>query len=136
MLIHYTGWFYSTYLPTNRLGKIFWYTANPHFTASWGHTAPKNNFSEFICGRWYSSTGDDLKNAFIVKMDVWSSLADNWDLDEFFETFIWWYRWYIYSSKADDNHLCRPIIIPSGWLSSAVVDYDPQWLNIISSGWL
>jgi hypothetical protein len=25
---------------------------------------PKKTFSEFICGRWYSSTGDDLKNAF------------------------------------------------------------------------
>jgi hypothetical protein len=47
------------------------------------------------------------------------------------------------SSAADDihleqtiYHLCRPIIIPSGWLSSPVVDYDPQWLIMIPSGWI
>jgi hypothetical protein len=44
-------------------------------------------------------------------------------------------RWYIYLEQTI-YHLCRPIIIPSGWLSSPVVDYDPQWLDIISSGWL
>jgi hypothetical protein len=137
---------------------------------------PKKTFSEFICGRWYSSTGDDLKNAFSrstiqffllynspfswLKVTnnkqtlnwceklkkIWffvdyrrngcliSSLADNWDLDEFFERFICG-RWYIHLEQTI-YHLCRPIIILSGWLSTPVVDYDLQWLNMISSGWL
>jgi hypothetical protein len=63
-----------------------------------------------------------------------SSLADNWDLDEFFERFICG-RWYIHLEQAI-YHLCRPIIISSGWLSSPVVDYDPQWLIMIPSGWI
>jgi hypothetical protein len=46
-------------------------------------------------------------------------------------------RWYIqYSSRGDDIYVCRPIIILSGWLSSSMVDYHPQWLSIIYRGWL
>jgi hypothetical protein len=111
------------------------------------HSAPKKTFSEFICGRWYSSTRDDLKNAFsrstihffllynsnkinskfglinwknLVFCRLswkWMSLADNWDLVEFFERFICG-RWYI--------HLEQPIYhIYFGRLSSPVVDYNP-----------
>jgi hypothetical protein len=63
-----------------------------------------------------------------------SSLADNWDLDEFFERFICG-SWYIYLEKTI-YHLFWPIIIPSGWFFPPVVDYYPQLLNIISSSWL
>jgi hypothetical protein len=97
---------------------------------------PKKTFSEFVCGSWYSSTGDDLKNGFprstlgVINWKNWffidyrkngcliSSLADNWDLDDFFfERFICG-KWYI--SRADD-------------ISSISADYHPQWLNIISN---
>jgi hypothetical protein len=40
-------------------------TANEFLVWRWSKHAPKKTtLSEFICGRWYSSTGDDLKNAF------------------------------------------------------------------------
>jgi hypothetical protein len=67
---------------------------------------------------------DYRKNGCLV-----SSFADNWDLDEFFVIFICG-RWYIHLEQTT-YHLCRPIIIPSSWLSSPVVDYDAQWFNII-----
>jgi hypothetical protein len=115
------------------------------FEANLSFVHPKKTFSEFICGKWYSSTGDYLKKRIsrstiqfflLIKMNFWYtySLSDNWDLDEFFEIFICG-RWYIYLEQTI-YHLFRLIIIPSGLLSSPVVDYDPQWLNIISSGWL
>jgi hypothetical protein len=58
-----------------------------------------------------------------------SFLADNWDLDEFFEKFICG-RWYIHLQQTI-YHLCRPIIIPRAWLWSPVVEYHPQWLIVI-----
>jgi hypothetical protein len=72
---------------------------------------------------------DNHKNGCLI-----SSLADNGDLDTFFDRFI--------CGRCDIHleqtiyHVYRPIIIPSGWLSSPVVDYNPQCLNIISNGWL
>jgi hypothetical protein len=60
-----------------------------------------------------------------------SSLADNWDLDEFFERFICG-RWNIHLEQTI-HHLFQPIIIPSGWLWSPVVDYHPQWLSVIKN---
>jgi hypothetical protein len=58
------------------------------------------------------------------------SLADNWDLDEFFERFICG-RWYIHLEQTI-YHLFRSIIIPSGWLRSPMVEYHLQWLIVIS----
>jgi hypothetical protein len=93
----------------------------------------KNTFSEFICGRWYSCTGDDLKNAFsrstkqfLINWKICFfveyrkngclifSLADNWDLDKFKKK---------KSFTADD-------------ISSMTADYHPQWLIMVPSGWI
>jgi hypothetical protein len=120
-------------------------------------TTQKKTFSEFICSRWYSSTGDDLKTHFLYQSPfLWlkvtnnglinwiffcfvdyrknwcliSSLVDNWDLDEFLERFIRG-RWYFHLQQTI-YHLCQPIIIPSGWLSPTVVEYHLQWLIVIS----
>jgi hypothetical protein len=59
-----------------------------------------------------------------------SSLANNWDLDTFIKRFICG-RWYIHLEQTI-YHLCRPITIPSGWLSSPVVNNHPQWLIMIT----
>jgi hypothetical protein len=59
-----------------------------------------------------------------------SFFADNWDLDEFFESLICG-RWYIHLEQTI-YHLFRPIIIFSGWLWSPVVEYQLQWLIVIS----
>jgi hypothetical protein len=59
-----------------------------------------------------------------------SSLEDNWDLDGFFERFICG-RWYIHLEQTI-YHLFRPMIIPSGWLWSPVVEYHLQWLIVTS----
>jgi hypothetical protein len=40
-------------------------------------------------------------------------------------------RWYIHLEQTI-YHLCRPIIIPSGWWSSPVVEYHRQWLIVYS----
>jgi hypothetical protein len=107
---------------------------------------PKKTFSDFIWGRWYSSMGDYLKNTFsrstiqffllynspFVRLKVTNN-NKTLSLNEFFERSICG-RWYIHLEHTI-YHLCRLIIIPSGWSSSSVVDYDPQWLNIICSGW-
>jgi hypothetical protein len=75
------------------------------------------------------------KRVFVDYRKNWcliSSLADNWDLNEFFERFICG-RWYIHLEQMTTiYHLFRPIIITSGWLWSPVVEHHLQWLIVIS----